>query len=105
MPFECAYNTIFSQVRRGLRAVRSRWLDRRILQVGRIVHSKDMDDNRLRERVDYMYMPPERMMGDRLAGCFASAGLDRAAEYPIRSTSPSQLKHGVTVFVRGAAAR
>jgi len=103
MPFDCAYNTIFAAVRRVLRAVRFPWLDRRILQVARLVHGGDMDDDSLRERVDYMYIPPERMMGEQLAGCFASAGLHRAAEVPMNSTSPSQLKHGVTIFVRGAA--
>jgi trans-aconitate methyltransferase len=105
MPFDCAYNTVFAALRRVLRAVRFPWLDRRILQVARLVHSRDMDDDSLLERVDYMYIPPERMMGVQLAGCFASAGLKRAAEYPMDSTSPSQLKHGVTIFVRGGARR
>jgi trans-aconitate methyltransferase len=105
MPFDCAYNTVFAVVRRVLRAVRFPWLDRRILQVARLVHSRDMDDDSLRERVDYMYIAPERTMGEQLAGCFASAGLRRAAEYPMDSTSPSQLKHAVTIFVRGAAPR
>ena len=102
LPFECAYNAMFAVVRRALRAVRFPWLDRRILQVARLVHGGDMDDDGLRERVDYMYIPPERMMGPQLAGEFASAGLRRAAGYPMDSTSPSQLKHGVTIFVRGA---
>jgi hypothetical protein len=105
MPFDCAYNTLFAVVRRALRAVRFPWLDRRILQVARLVHGRDMDDDSLRERVDYMYMPPERVMGKQLASCFASAGLHRTAEYPMASTSPSQLKHGVTIFLRGAATR
>jgi hypothetical protein len=39
-------------------------------------------------------------MDDRLMACFAAAGLHRAAEYPMASTSPSQLRHRVTVFVR-----
>jgi len=103
MPFDCAYNTMFAVVRRVLRAVRFPWLDRRILQIARLVHRGDMDDDSLRERVDYMYIPPERMMGEQLARSFAAAGLHRTTEYPINSASPSQLKHGVTIFVRGAA--
>jgi hypothetical protein len=43
------------------------------------------------------------MMSDRLAACFASAGLGRLAEYDMRSTSLSQLRHRVTIFVRDAA--
>jgi 2-polyprenyl-3-methyl-5-hydroxy-6-metoxy-1,4-benzoquinol methylase len=100
MPFDCVYNRAFAGVRRGLRAVRSSWLDQLILKVGRLLHGAEMDDERLRERVDYMYIAPERMMSKPLAACFASVGLRGVATYPMESTSPSQLKHQVTVFVR-----
>jgi SAM-dependent methyltransferase len=100
MPFDCAYNRGFAALRRGLRKVRSPWLDARILQVGRVLHRREMDEAGLRERVPYMYIPPERMMNEELAARFAAAGLDRAADYPMASTSPSQLKHRVTVFAR-----
>jgi cyclopropane fatty-acyl-phospholipid synthase-like methyltransferase len=103
MPFDCRYNRAFAVVRRVLRALRSPWLDRFILRAGRLLHGHEMDDGGLRERVDYMYVPPERMMSDRLAACFASAGLGRLAEYDMRSTSLSQLRHRVTIFVRDAA--
>ena len=62
-----------------------------------------MDDAGLRERVPYMYIPPERMMNDELASLFSAAGLDRAADYPMPSTSLSQLKHRVTIFARRCA--
>jgi SAM-dependent methyltransferase len=100
MPFDCAYNRACSAVRRALRRVRAPWLDRGILQIGRLLHGRDMDDARLRERLPYMYIPPERLMDKPLAECFASAGLERTAEYPAANTSPSQLKHRVTIFVR-----
>ena len=101
--FDCLYNRTFTLVRRMLRAVRSPLVDAAILQVGRLLHGREMDDEQLRERVDYMYIPPERMMNDALGRQFVSAGLQRAAELAIRSTSPSQLKHSATVFVRVAA--
>jgi cyclopropane fatty-acyl-phospholipid synthase-like methyltransferase len=100
MPFDCAYNRTFAVVRRALGRIRAPWLDRRILQLGRLLHGRHMDDAGLRERVPYMYMPPERLMDDALEECFASAGLERTAEYPALNTSPSQLKHRVTIFVR-----
>jgi hypothetical protein len=103
MPFDGLYNRTFALVRRILRAVRSPLVDAAILQAGRLLHGREMDDERLRERVDYMYIPPERMMNDALGRQFVSAGLQRAAELTIRSTSPSQLKHSATVFVRVAA--
>jgi SAM-dependent methyltransferase len=103
MPFDCSYNRAFAVARRTLRALRSPLLDRLILQMGRLLHGREMDDDGLRERVGYMYVPPERMMSDRLAATFASAGLRRVTEHQVESTSPSQLKHRVTIFVRDAA--
>ena len=100
MPFDCAYNRSFAIVRRVLRAIRSDWLDRRILQVGRLLHGHEMDDDGLRERVAYMYIPPVRMMNKRLGDRFASVGLHRTREYSMPSTSLSQLKQRVTIFER-----
>jgi hypothetical protein len=39
-------------------------------------------------------------MNDRLAACLASVGLRQVTTYATKSTSLSQLKHRVTVFVR-----
>jgi SAM-dependent methyltransferase len=100
MPFDCTYNRVFAMVRRVLGRVRAPWLDWGILQVARLLHGREMDDDKLRERVPYMYIPPERMMDASLAACFVSAGLHPAAEYPAPSSSLSQLKHRVTIFVR-----
>jgi SAM-dependent methyltransferase len=102
MPFDCRYNRVFSRIRRVIRPLQSAWLDRLILQAARVVHRGEMKDSDLRERVPYMYMPPERMMDDDLASCFAAAGFDRVAEYQMKSTSLSQLKHRVTIFGRRA---
>jgi len=103
MPFDCLYNRTFAVVRRMLRAIRSPLVDAAILQAGRLRHGREMDDERLRERVDYMYIPPERMMDEALRRQFALAGLQRATELAIRSTSPSQLKHSATIFARVTA--
>ena len=105
MPFACAYNTAFAGLRRLLRRRRSPWLDRAILQVGRVLHGREMSDDGLRERIGYMYVPPERVMGERLSRTFESAGLYPTAEYAIKSVSLSQLRHRVTVFERRAERR
>ena len=105
MPFDCTYNRVFAVIRRFLRTVRSPLVDAAILQAGRLLHGREMDDDGLRERVEYMYIPPERMMGEPLARQFVSAGLDRTSEHAMPSTSPSQLKHRATIFTRGPAAR
>ena len=104
MPYECAYNTAFAVVRRLLRRVRAAWLDRAILQVGRLLHRHEMSDEGLRERVGYMYIAPARLVGARLLREFEAAGLRRIVDHPMTSTSLSQLRHRVTVFARVAAA-
>lgn len=100
MPFDCTYNRTLAVLRRALGRLRAPWLDRGILHVGRFLHGRDMDDASLRERVPYIYMPPARLMNESLEECFASAGLERTAEYEALNTSPAQLKHRVTIFVR-----
>jgi SAM-dependent methyltransferase len=103
MPYDCAYNRAFAAVRRGLRMIRSPIMDALILAAGRLLHSQQMDDDRLRERVQYMYVPPERMMDAPLVGALTAAGLRQTATHPNPSTSPSQLRHNVTVWTKASA--
>ena len=104
MPYDCAYNYAFAMLRRGLRLIRSRALDAIILKIGRVLHGREMSDEGLRERVPYMYIPPQRLAGRRLREALApSFGLRLIARYPMASTSLSQLKHEVLVFERQAA--
>ena len=101
MPYDCGYNYAFAIHRRCLRLVRSRWLDAVILRVARMIHGDDMSDESLRERVPYMYMPPQRLAGRRLSETIApSVGLRLVTRYAAPSTSLSQLKHEVLVFER-----
>lgn len=103
MPYDCAYNRVFAAVRRGLRMIRSPIMDAMILAAGRLLHSQQMDDDQLRERVQYMYVPPERMMDAPLVGALTTAGLRQTATHPNPSTSPSQLRHNVTVWTKASA--
>lgn len=104
MPYDCAYNYAFAMLRRVLRLLQSRALDAVILRIGRLFHGGQMNDDGLRERVPYMYVPPRRLAGRRLREVIApSVGLHLIARYPMRSTSPSQLKHEVLVFEKRAA--
>jgi len=105
MPYDCAYNRVFAVVRRILRVARSPLTDRAILTVARWLHRRDMDDDALRERVAYMYVPPERMMSPALAATLEASGLRRVATHATASTSPSQLRHNVTVWAKGTTAR
>ena len=105
MPYRCAYNTVFAGMRRMLRLIRAPWTDRVILLAGRALHGVQMDDAGLRERIDYMYLAPERVMDARLETQLDSAGLRRRAGYPAKSTSLSQLRHRVDVFERAPIGR
>jgi trans-aconitate methyltransferase len=100
MPHRCLYNTAFAMTRRMLRAVRSEVLDRAVASVGRVLHP-DASDEMLRERVHYIYRPPERVMDPALEASFAQSGLRRIATYPMPSTSLAQLRHSVTVWRKG----
>jgi SAM-dependent methyltransferase len=102
MPFACGYNTAFAVLRRALRRIRSSGTDRAILQIGRVLHGRDMNDDGLRERIGYMYVPPERVMDERLLETFESAGLHQIAAHAMPSVSLSQLRHRATVFERRA---
>jgi trans-aconitate methyltransferase len=102
MPYECAYNRIFAVIRRLLRAIRGPITDRAILAAARLVHSRDMSEDALHERLGYMYLPPVRMMGPHLAAAFAGERLQHVASHAMPSTSPSQLRHNVTVWKRPA---
>jgi SAM-dependent methyltransferase len=104
MPHDCAYNRVFAVVRRLLRMVRSPATDALILGIGRALHRHAMDDAGLRERVQYMYIPPTRLETLSLtAGIAPAAGLHPIAQYPMRSLSPSQLRHRVTIYEKREA--
>jgi SAM-dependent methyltransferase len=104
MPYDCGYNYAFAIARRCLRLLRSRWLDAIILRIARMVHGKDMNDENLRQRVPYMYLPPQRLAGRSLRETIApSVGLRLVTRYPMASTTLSQLKHEVLVFEKQVA--
>lgn len=97
MPYDCAYNRAFGVIRKGLRSIRGSWSDRIILAVGRLLHG-EMSPDLLRERVHYMYLAPERLMGEDFLRQLANRGVDYVTAYPMASTSAAQLRHSVTVF-------
>jgi len=104
MPYDCAYNYAFAMLRRMLRLVRSSALDAMILAVGRRLHGREMNDEGLRERIPYMYLPPQRLAGRALRESIApSVGLRVIARHASTSTSLSQLRHEVIVFERTEA--
>jgi SAM-dependent methyltransferase len=105
MPYECAYNTVFSAVRRGLRTVRAPWLDDVILKIGRLLHGSEMTEAGLRERIPYMYIPPVRVMNPAFAASASTSALALVARYRMPSASLSQLRHCVIVFERRDIAR
>jgi SAM-dependent methyltransferase len=104
MPYDCMYNRMFVILRRVLRAFRSPALDSVILRIGRLLHGHEMDDEGLRERIHYMYLPPARVADRALRDQVApSVGLRMVARYSMKNVSLSQLRHEIIVFERTAA--
>jgi SAM-dependent methyltransferase len=99
MPYACLYNRAFSLLRRVLARAQSGWLDRLILGLARVAYGRDMDDDRLRERIHYMYVAPERLMNPASHPAVSAAGFDLVRQYPM-ATRFSQLKYAVTVLRR-----
>jgi trans-aconitate methyltransferase len=101
MAYSCAHNRAMTIFRRAMRRLRSRPLDAVLLAMSRRIYGDLMDDARLRERTAYMYIPPEQLMTQTVAGEIApSLGLRPVAQYEMTSTSVSQLRQRVTVFVK-----
>jgi len=99
MPYPCLYNRALTSVRRIFRSVRSPLTDALILVLARGIHGRRYDDARLRERIPYMYLLPQRYhcpaLREMLRG---SCGLQLVGEYPFVHASIAQLKHRMAVF-------
>lgn len=97
MPHTCAYNEAFTILRKILRATRTPITDAAILRVGRALHG-EMSDDLLRERIHYMYLPPQRLMSGGLEREMARRGLRLVDRRAMRSSSLAQLKHQLTIL-------
>jgi hypothetical protein len=99
MPYACLYNRAFSGLRRILAYARSDSLDRLILRLARLAYGRQIGDDRLSERIFYMYVAPERLMDPARNAAVADAGFAVVKQYPMK-TRFSQLKYAVTVLKR-----
>jgi trans-aconitate methyltransferase len=102
MPYACTFNSAFAITRRVLRVMRRPVLDRAITAAGRLLHP-EASDAMLRERIHYIYRPPERVMGPALESAFAASGFQQHAAHAMPSSSLAQLRHSVTVWRKAQA--
>jgi SAM-dependent methyltransferase len=99
MAYDCAHNRRLRTARRILRALRSTALDRVLLSIARRQFGGEMDDDLLRERIEYMYIPPEQLMTARVRDHLTrELGLRLISEMNVPGASATQLKQHVTVF-------
>jgi trans-aconitate 2-methyltransferase len=101
-PYRCLYNTTLNSVRIALRSVRGTATDRMILTVARLLHP-GQSLQRLRERVDYMYLVL-RHSEDSLRAALTRHGLQLIAAESAPHTSLGQPKHRLAVMRAPAAA-
>lgn len=101
MAYDCGVNRAIRGVRRVLRGARSRPVDALVQGAGRLVYGGTLEPAQLRERTEYMYIPPEQLMTaairDRLA---PSLGLRCISEHDVPGTSITQLRQRTTVFAK-----
>jgi SAM-dependent methyltransferase len=99
MAVSCAHNRVLWLARRGLRMVRSRALDALLVAFARRAYGGQMSDALLRERTEYMYIPPEQFMSSAVRDELApGGGLRLVSEVDMPGTSATQLKQRITVF-------
>jgi SAM-dependent methyltransferase len=101
MPCPCLFNTVLFLVRRMLRLVRCRASDFAIFSLAKLLHAGDMPVARLKERVQYMYVIPQRLGSKSLEGQLTEQfQLDCQGVYPYHHASLGQPRHKLWVFQR-----
>ena len=99
MAYDCLHNRLHQVMRRTLRFSRSRWIDALLLALAQRAYGSLMNDALLKERIEYMYIPPEQYMTAAVRDVLApSVGLRVISEMNIVNMSLTQLKQRVTVF-------
>jgi len=106
MAYDGAYNRGIRVCRRALRSIRSAPVEAFVNGVARLAYGRTLDDGRLRERTEYMYIPPEQLMTpDTRSRLAPSLGLEPIADREVGNTSATQLRQRITVFVKERDAR
>lgn len=101
MADDSAYNRAIRTVRRALRRMRSAPIDFIVNRIGTMMHGRTLDAVRLKERTEYMYIPPEQLMTTAIRSDLApSLGLQPILHRSVPSTSLTQLRQRITIFVK-----
>ena len=101
MAYDDAYNRTLRAGRRVLRAMRSAPVEAFVNGLARLAYGRALDASRLRERTEYMYIPPEQLMtADTRNRLAPSLGLAPGADREVPNTSATQLRQRITVFTR-----
>jgi len=105
MAYDCLHNRLLGAARRTLRAIRSGPVDSMLMGLGRRAFGDAMDDALIRERIEYMYIPPEQVMTKATESLIASLGLALIAQHEMPGASATQLKQRVSVFQKDSRGR
>jgi SAM-dependent methyltransferase len=100
MAYDCLHNRVLDGARRTLRAVRGGPVDALLMGLGRLAYGRSLNDDLLRERIEYMYIPPEQFMSHATESQTRSLGLSLIARHEMPGASATQLKQQVSVFQR-----
>jgi SAM-dependent methyltransferase len=98
MPYACGYNRMLMATRRAFRALRSGATDTLVLWLARLLHGHELDDDMLRQRVEYMYHVPFRFDSDALHRMMREeCALELVSLRSEPHVSIAQAKHRMTV--------
>ena len=83
IPVECLYNKILFLVRRFLCLLRSPMLNSLMLSAAKLVYRKGcLNEAALKDRIEYMYIMPERLFSKELVELFQQEGLCKLSCVP-----------------------
>ena len=105
MAYDCLHNRVLTGVRRALRAIRGRPVESLMMALGRLAYGRSMDERLIRERIEYMFIPPEQVMSNATESLTTSVGLRLIARHDLPGVSATQLKQRVSVFHKDLDAR
>jgi len=99
IPYACASNHLIWLVRSLLRRIRGNWLDELALRASKFLHPA-LDEDYLRERIPYIYMPARRYDGASMRREMLGQGLQFVASAELPFVSLGQTRHRLVTYQR-----
>jgi ubiquinone/menaquinone biosynthesis C-methylase UbiE len=97
MPNDCFPNRLLIVLRRLLRVLRSRLLEKIVLALAKFIYP-GWTEGQLRDRLPYLYVVPHHLDSAVLRSVFESAGLEAITRRPWPAASIFKLRHSLVIY-------